>query len=134
MSIHSASSSRGSPRRGIFWAPGEGRAYRKGGQTGIFKADGEETDNDYSISEWWLEPKTDGIGVHVNSYDHVYYVLEGVLTVFMDGRWLRAEKGACVVIPGGVPHDFENREETRVGFLNVNVPGDFERSIARIFG
>jgi len=121
-------------RPGIFLAPGEGRRYRKGGQTAIFKADGEETAGVYSISEWWLEPATGGLGAHINEDDHVLYVLEGVLTVFLDGQWHRAEKGAFVLIAGGVLHDFENRENSRVGFLNVNVPGGFERGIAHVFG
>ena len=30
----------------------------------VFKADGEETAGRYSISEWWLEPNTQGPGAH----------------------------------------------------------------------
>jgi hypothetical protein len=30
----------------------------------IFKADGTETQGRYSISEWWLEPRTQGPGAH----------------------------------------------------------------------
>lgn len=121
-------------RRGIFLPPGKGRVYRKGGQTGVFKADGEETGSVYSISEWTLEPKTGGLGIHTNNDDHVLYVLEGVLTVFMDGTWYRAERGAFVLLAGGVAHDFENRDTNPVRFLNFNVPGGFERGIANVFG
>jgi len=119
-------------RRGIYWPAGEGRAYRKAGMTGIFKADGVETANAYSLSEWWLDPHTQGIGIHTNPHDHIYYVLEGVLTVFLDDRWVRAEQGAVTVIPAGVAHDFENREDARVGFLSIDVPGGFERTLTRI--
>jgi len=120
-------------RPGIFLAPGEGRRYKKGGQTAIFKADGVETGGVYSVSEWSLEPNTGGLGIHTNPDDHVLYILDGVLTVFLDGKWHRAEKGAFVLIAGGVTHDFENRETSQVNFLNFNVPGGFESGIAHIF-
>lgn len=39
---------------------GEGRSYPMGRITAVFKADGEETGKRYSVSEWWLEPNTQG--------------------------------------------------------------------------
>ncbi|MBL7671832.1 MAG: hypothetical protein JNM39_15195 [Bdellovibrionaceae bacterium] len=33
-----------------------------------FEAGGKETDNGYSISEWWLEPNTEGPHVHAHDY------------------------------------------------------------------
>jgi hypothetical protein len=41
-------------RVGIFLPPGEGRSYPMGRISAIFKADGDETQKAYSISEWWL--------------------------------------------------------------------------------
>jgi len=38
--------------------PGQGRAYALGRMRSVFKADGPETRDRYSISEWWLEPHT----------------------------------------------------------------------------
>ena len=46
------------PRQAVFLAPGEGRCYPMGRISAVFKADGNETQDSYSISEWWLEPKT----------------------------------------------------------------------------
>ena len=43
---------------------GEGRVYNCGPMTAIFKADENETANKYSISEWWLEPYSNGPGAH----------------------------------------------------------------------
>jgi hypothetical protein len=40
--------------------PGQGRVYPMGKMTAVFKADGPETLDAYSISEWWLEPRTYG--------------------------------------------------------------------------
>lgn len=43
---------------------GEGRTYNCGTMTAIFKADENETSDKYSISEWWLDPNSDGPGAH----------------------------------------------------------------------
>jgi hypothetical protein len=36
------------------------------------------------------------------------------------------------VIPGGTPHDFENRAASRAGFISINVPGGFENMMPRL--
>lgn len=38
---------------------GQGRIYDCGTMTAIFKADENETNENYSISEWWLIPNSD---------------------------------------------------------------------------
>ena len=48
------------PRKAIVLAPGQGRAYPMGRISAVFKADEEETQSRYSVSEWWLEPRTQG--------------------------------------------------------------------------
>jgi hypothetical protein len=45
-------------RYAVFLPPGEGRSYPMGRIGAVFKADGAETREGYSISEWWLEPHT----------------------------------------------------------------------------
>lgn len=98
----------------------------------IFKADGEETNGKYSISEWWLEPYTKGPGAHQHDEDDVFYVLEGTMSLFIGGEWHDAPKGSFVIAPGGSLHDFENRTAQRAGVLNISVPGDFEPNMAGI--
>jgi quercetin dioxygenase-like cupin family protein len=107
-------------------APGDGRLYSMGRISAIFKADGAETDSRYSISEWWLEPHTTGPGPHSHPEDDIFYVLEGTMSILVDGQWRNAAKGSFVLVPGGVTHDFENRGDTRAGVLNVSIPGAFE--------
>lgn len=118
---------RGEKRRApLVVAPGKGRAYEMGPLRAIFKADGAETNRQYSISEWWLEPYTKGPGAHQHDEDDVFYVIEGTMSFFVGGRWVDAPKGSLVVATGGEPHDFENRTAARAGALNLSVPGDFE--------
>jgi hypothetical protein len=52
-------------RQGVFLPPGGGRSYPMGRISSRFLADGAETEERYSISEWWLEPHTTGPGAHI---------------------------------------------------------------------
>jgi quercetin dioxygenase-like cupin family protein len=127
-------------RKGFLVHPDQGRTYPMGRMRAIFKVDGEESGGSestlphYSVSEWWLEPRTHGPGKpHHHPEDHVYYVITGTLSVCLDGTWSDAEQGTYIVIPGGVQHTFENRSnQAAVGFITFNTPGGFERKMASI--
>jgi mannose-6-phosphate isomerase-like protein (cupin superfamily) len=69
--------SNSSPRKAVILGPGEGRSYPMGRIGAVFKADGTETDSHYSVSEWWLEPHTQGPGAHSHAEDDIFYVIEG---------------------------------------------------------
>jgi mannose-6-phosphate isomerase-like protein (cupin superfamily) len=115
-------------RKPVVLAPGEGRTYAMGPLDAIFKVDEEG----YSISEWWLEPKTKGPGAHSHEEDDIFYVLEGTMSILVGEEWIEAKKGSFVLAPGGVTHDFENRSEKRAGMLNVSAPGQFEEHMPGI--
>ena len=119
-------------RKPVVLAPGEGRAYPMGRISAIFKADGPETESRYSVSEWWLEPRTQGPGPHAHDEDDLFYVIEGTMSVLVGEKWIDAAKGAFVLIPGGTTHDFENRGSVRAGLLNFSVPGPFEPAMPGI--
>ncbi|QGG95744.1 cupin domain-containing protein [Actinomarinicola tropica] len=110
----------------VVLGPGEGREFAMGRLSASFKADGDETAGRYSISEWWLDPHTRGPGAHHHDEDDVFYVLEGTMSVMVGDRWIDAPAGSFVLVPGGTPHDFENRTDARAGMLNIGAPGDFE--------
>jgi mannose-6-phosphate isomerase-like protein (cupin superfamily) len=113
-------------------APEEGRVYPMGRMRAVFKDDTDETASRYSVSEWWLEPRTRGPGVHAHPDDHVFYVIAGTLSVRLDDDWRDAANGSYVVIPGGTPHTFENRGSVPTGFISFNSPGGFEARMADI--
>ena len=121
-----------SSRGVLILRPGEGRTYPMGRISAIFKADGAETADQYSISEWWLEPHTQGPGAHAHPEDDVFFVIDGTMSFLVDGKWIDAPKGSFVLVPGGSTHDFENRGSTRAGALNFSAPGNFEQHMPAI--
>ena len=111
----------------IFLPPGGGRFYQAGPMQATFKADGRETDDAYSVSEWWLEPGDPGPGPHSHEANvEMFYVLEGTMHFLAGDRWIDAARGSFLRIPAGVTHDFENRSGERAGALNLFLPGGFE--------
>ena len=117
----------------ILLKPNEGRRYNLGTMKAIFKADETETDEQYSVSEWWLEPNSHGPGLHCHEdNDEIIYVLEGTISFLIGEGWVDAVKGSFLKIPEGINHDFANRTNERVGLLNLFVPGGFERHMPGI--
>lgn len=120
------------PRAAVILGPGEGRRYDMGRISAVFKADGAETRQGYSISEWWLEPNTQGPGPHAHPEDDIFFVIEGVMSVLVGEQWTDAPVGSFVLVPGGTTHDFENRSAQRAGVLNLSIPGAFEAHMPSI--
>lgn len=117
----------------IVLGPGEGRSYPCGSMRAIFKADEGETACAYSISEWWLDPRTGGPGPHAHDdNDDIFYVIEGTITFLIGDRWEPVAKGGFVRASRGVQHDFRNDTDERAGLLNIYIPGGFERDMPAI--
>ncbi len=113
--------------------PEDGRSYAMGRMSAVFKADCAETNSKMSVSEWRMEPNTEGPHIHKHPEDHLFYVIEGNLAVYLQDRsWFEAEKGSYIFIPGGKEHGFENRSDEIVRFMSINTPGGFEETIPHI--
>lgn len=126
--------SSGSPRNRVLHIPfGAGRSYQMGGISSVFLADGDETSDAYSISEWWVEAKQPGPGAHSHDVnDDIFYVLEGTMTFLVGEKKIEAPKGTFLRVPAGVVHDFENNSDARAGVLNIYIPGGFEQEMPAI--
>ena len=92
----------------------------------VFKADGPETESRYSISEWRLEPHTQGPGAHSHPEDDIFFVTLGTMSLLLGSEWIHANQGSFVLVPGGTVHDFENRTDAPAAVLNLSIPGAFE--------
>lgn len=121
------------PRGAILLGADQGRAYAMPTMRAVFKADGAETGDRYSVSEWWLEPQSAGPGPHSHeANDEIFLVLEGTARFLVGDEWIDAPKGSFLRIPAGVTHDFENRTDDPVGLFNVFIPGGFEKDMPAI--
>lgn len=119
-------------RKALIVPPGMGRVYPAGRMQAIFKADMDETASKYSVSEWWLDPGARLPNQHSHGEDHIFYVIEGILSVVIDDEHSDAPSGTYILIPGDTPHSFENQQSIRSGFISFNVPGGFEKSVPAI--
>jgi mannose-6-phosphate isomerase-like protein (cupin superfamily) len=84
---------------------------------------------------WWLGSLLSDSGrktsLHVHfSADEQFYVLEGVLSLWMDGRWQDLPAGTVATMPRRVPHALGNRSKQPVRFLASGNPAGFERFFA----
>lgn len=82
---------------------------------------------------WSLVELIEMPGYHTNLHRHnhteeAFYVLEGVLTVKMQGKISDYPAGSYVLIPRGTPHAQGNRGSVPVKLLLTMTPGGFERS------
>ena len=53
------------------------------------------------------------VDTHVHSFETGFYVLSGEPVLYLDGRGIRLQPGACGVVPVGVPHAFRADEGAR---------------------
>lgn len=121
---------KGSTKDIILLKKGQGRKYNLGPMTAIFKADQDETDNKYSVSEWWLDPHSEGPGAHLHeSIVQTFYVIEGTVSFFVGDTWIDVETGTFLRIPENTMHTFANRTDKKSGFLNFDIPGGFEKDM-----
>ncbi|MEK3884531.1 cupin domain-containing protein [Paenibacillus sp. PL2-23] len=113
--------------------PGSGRQYHMGAMSSVFFADGSETNNEYCVSEWWLDANSDGPGPHSHEENvELFYVLEGVMTFLVGEDTVEAPKGTFIRIPATIIHDFMNKSSERAGVLNIFMPGGFEVMMPKI--
>lgn len=63
----------------------------------------------------------------------IFYVLEGQLTVDLDGEQQLLGPGSFVLVPPGVVHTFSNPGSAPARFLNVYQPAGFEQYLRAAF-
>src|SRR3954465_12062597 len=108
----------------IAHGPGEGEHFWFFGGLTTIKADGAETGGRVMVTEQ-LAPRGSGSPLHVHhNEDEWFYVLEGELTIWVDGETHVAPAGSFVLGPRDIPHTFIVSSEM-ARFLLVTEPGDF---------
>src|SRR5690349_18233430 len=101
----------------------EGRAIRIGGDLLLVKAL-TGLDDGVAVLESGAAPGEPAPLDHVhNSYDEIFYVIEGEFEFRLDGRIERAGPGVVVTAPRGVAHTFKNCGDTDGRILIIGAPG-----------
>jgi quercetin dioxygenase-like cupin family protein len=109
----------------IALGPEEGEALWFFGGLTTIKAAGEQTGGRVAVTEN-LAPRGAGSPLHVHHReDEWFYVIEGELTLWLDGETIVAPAGSFVYGPRGIPHTFlVSSQEAR--FLLIVEPSGFE--------
>ena len=112
----------------VVHGPGEGEVHGDGpDQASPSRRTAEDTNGAFYFSETTVEAGFPGPPPHTHErMTDMFYVLEGTLTVHVDGEEREAGPGTFACFPPGVVHTFANRSDAPVRFLNFSTPGGFE--------
>lgn len=112
----------------VLHGPGEGEQIATGtGSQILIKATGADTAGSFFLSESTLAPGFPGPPLHRHRTLHdMFYVLEGTLTMDVDGERRELGPGSFACVAPGTAHTFSNPSASPVRFLNFNTPGGFE--------
>ena len=95
------------------------------------KAGATQTAGAVSVYEGVVPARTAGPPLHVHDgTDEALYILEGEVTIRLGQETIRADAGAFVWIPRGVPHTFANLGGAPARMLGLAVPGGIEDLLA----
>ena len=97
----------------------------------VVKAYAADTNNTFSMIEQTM-PYGSGPPPHYHQdMDEMFYILEGELTLWLDGKILKMGKGAYARVPKGMTHYFKITSTEPCKALNMYTPGGFEEGVIR---
>jgi quercetin dioxygenase-like cupin family protein len=120
-----ASAERVSEGRARIVAAAAGEALWFLGTLAIIRIDADDTDGRFSLTENIL-PKDSAPPVHSHPQSETFYVLDGEMTIWIDGKPSKCAAGSTAHAPAGVPHTFLVTSET-MRVLTLSVPAGIER-------
>jgi quercetin dioxygenase-like cupin family protein len=111
----------------VIHGPGEGERHASSATEFTIKATAEDTGGQFFMQEATIGPNGPGPPPHTHQrMTDMFYVLEGTLTVHVDGEEREAPAGTFACFPPGTVHTFANRGDAPARFLNFSTPGGFE--------
>src|ERR1700733_15361628 len=107
--------------------PDQARVYSMGRGEARILVDAERSGGTWWLGQFREDPGyTTGLHFHPKT-DEQFFVLDGVLSVYLDNSWHDLEPGTLAVVPHGTPHAQANAGEQPVRFLGSGSPCGFER-------
>ena len=114
-------------RNPIINSPPQGRTIAVVGDVYRFLATGEDTNGKYALFEA-LVPPGGGPPPHVHSREEEgFYVLEGEITITINGERVVATAGTFANMPVGTPHSFKNESAKPAKMLISVAPAGLEK-------
>jgi quercetin dioxygenase-like cupin family protein len=112
--------------------PSEGRTIAIVGDVYRFLATGDDTDGKYALFEAIVTPGG-GPPPHVHSREEEgFYILEGEITLTIDGKPVIARTGTFANLPVGVAHSFKNESGKPARMLISVAPAGLEQMFFEI--
>jgi mannose-6-phosphate isomerase-like protein (cupin superfamily) len=113
--------------------PGEGDELSAGPSRALFKAEVSDGDGTFSLTETMLAPGFPGPVPHRHTrMIDSFYVLEGTLTVHVEGDAHELGPRSYAFVPPGVAHTFSNPSGEPVRMLNLQAPGGLEQYLKEL--
>ncbi len=107
--------------------PGQGRTIAVVGDLYRFLATGEDTNGKYAMWEA-IVPPGGGPPPHVHSREEEgLYILEGEITLTVNGERIVARAGTFANMPVGTPHSFKNESDRPARMLLSVAPAGLEQ-------
>lgn len=105
------------------YTPAEGRTLNILGNRILEKAAADDLGGGAAVFVQTIMP-AGGPAAHVHAdTDEFFYVLDGEIDVWIDGRHVNLSKGMSATLPRGIAHRFDNLGATPVTVLTVVTPG-----------
>jgi quercetin dioxygenase-like cupin family protein len=115
------------PHQPTIRTPSEGRTLAIVGDVYRFLATGDDTDGKYALFETIIRPGG-GPPPHVHSREQEgFYVLDGEITLVIDGKPVVATAGTFANLPVGIPHSFKNETSRPTKLLISVAPAGLEK-------
>lgn len=112
---------------------GDGEEQSAFGVTTKALTTGAQSDGKWLVLEYVAPPGFAGPPPHIHKVmTEIFYVLDGVLTMGVDGQVAHLSRGGCAYVPPGVVHRFSNETAEPVTFLVVTSPAGFEHYFAEL--
>jgi mannose-6-phosphate isomerase-like protein (cupin superfamily) len=107
--------------------PGDGELLRAAGNVLSLKLTAEQSRGSLTVVEYEAPAGYPGPPLHVHpAFDEAFFVLDGTLSLRVDGEAVDLGPGGFAFAPGAVPHTFANLGSVPVRFLLVCDPAGFE--------
>lgn len=118
--------------RAVILPPGGGKDYDWSADHTFVKVGAGDTGGAYTLMEDNLKPGF-RLGLHMHrTHAETFYILDGPIWFWIEGRWTEAQPGACIHVPSGVPHEVELPPGGTGRMLMIYQPAGFDGYLAEL--